>query len=274
MVGGWKIPAIVAGAAIVGLAGMSSLAGAEAAAGEAFLCHGVRAVRAPRGMPPLPSFHARVALAVLDRFSQPPMDVPHTVDLRRTALLCRPVAIEGAASSVGSYDFTMYAARPTRRRPMPPAPPPAIEEVPSPFGTVRLRTAKVATLAVPTIAADAGLPIGLPPDHFVCYDTRPLAAFAEARAARSVVVNGADGAQLLEIRKPQRLCVPASVRGGDPTAPKHAVDLVCFDVRVGRDAETRRPAPRDTELLATHNPFGSEVLKLGAGRQLCVGVAR
>jgi hypothetical protein len=81
-----------------------------------------------------------------------------------------------------------------------------------------------------------------------------------------------DGPRTVEVRKPVRLCVPASVRGEDTGAPKHPVDLLCFDARLARVEGESRPAP--SALLATRNGFGNEVLKVGTSRALCVPAAR
>lgn len=268
MLRGWQIPAILAGAAIVGFAGTSSPAGAELAGG-AFLCAEVRAAQAPRGLPPLPIFHPRVAVSVVDRFSRPSADDPHTLDLLRTAMLCRSVSLAGAEVPDQPYDFAVYRARRTRRRPMPATPPPLVADVAGPFGNVRLRINGVAALAVPTLTADADGAPGLPPEHFACYAARAMRVpGARVAVQRLVASHGTEG-QRITVRKPRRFCIPASVRGADPGAPKHAVDLLCYETRAARD-----PNARAADLIATRNAFGREVMKMGAARLLCVAVPR
>src|SRR6185295_9931272 len=69
---------------------------ARTIAGEAFVCATARSARATHGEPPLPTFHPRLGVAVVDRFSRPLADAHHTLDLRKPEAWCAPVRLDDA----------------------------------------------------------------------------------------------------------------------------------------------------------------------------------
>ena len=260
--------AAVLAIAVLGLLAVPRCAAARTTAGEAFVCAQARSARAARGKPPLPSFHPRVGVTVVDRFSRPLADEHHTLDLRKPEAWCRPVRLDDTEPVDDLRGLETYAARRTRRQP--PSPPfePVDEEIVGPFGTVALRITGNAALGVPTTATGAVGGTDTDLDHFSCYDVR---AADQRGRVRRVEVRSRDGRRLLDLRKPSRLCVPASVRGEDAGAPKHPLDLLCYDARPVR----QRGAPKEpAQLLATRNDLGHEVLRVESARQLCVWAAR
>lgn len=261
---------VIAAATLVTLAAVHASAAERFLPGDAFLCAEARPVRAARGAPPLPTFHPRVGVSVVDRFTRPVPSDRYTLDLRKPEVFCRPVRLDGEEVTNALSGLEAYAARRTRRKPAPPPLPVVSETVDTSFGTVPLRVGNVLALQVPTLATGSVGGGGPDRDHFACYDVRVGRGADVHRGVLHVEVRTADGRRTVEVRKPDRLCVPASVRGADAGAPKHPLDLLCFDARLARTAAAAGPA----DVLATRNAFGNEVLKLGAPRLLCVPAAR
>jgi hypothetical protein len=240
--------------------------------GDAFLCGDAKVPRATRGAPPPAVFHARVAVPVIDRFTRPLPSGRYTLDLRRADAFCRPVRLDEGELAAPLHGIELYEARRTRRKPAPPPLPRVTEVVESAFGTVRLKVGGIETLAVPTLAAGSvGGGANVERDHYACYAGRPeRVAGARLRPVRTVV-RTVDGPRTVDVRKPIGLCVPASVREDDPSAPKHPVDLLCWDARIVAGEGTPAPA---AEVVATRNAFGPELLKVAVPRVLCVPAAR
>ncbi len=248
------------------------LASARWLPGDAFLCAEAKPARAPRSAPPLPTFHARVGVAVVDRFTRPLPSKLYTLDLRKPESFCRPVRIDDEELTDALSGFEAYAARRTPRRPAPPPLAPTSEVIETSFGSAALRVAGVAALQVPTLATGSVGGSGPERDHFACYRARGERGGGAKRGVLRVEVRTGEGPRTVEVRKPVRLCVPASVRGEDESAPKHPLDLLCFDARVPRTRGARGAVAPET--LATRNVFGHEVLKVGSARLLCVPAAR
>ncbi len=240
--------------------------------GDAFLCGDAKVPRAARGAPPPGVFHARVAVPVIDRYTRPLPSGRYTVDLRRADAFCRPVRLDEAELTAPLHGIELYEARRTRRKPAPPPLPKVTEVVESAFGTVRFKVGAIVTLGVPTLAAGSvGGGASVERDHFACYQGRSERAVGERLRPFRTVVRTVDGPRTIDVRKPIGLCVPASVREDDPSAPKHPVDLLCWDARVVAGDDAPRPA---TEVVATRNAFGPELLKVAPPRMLCVPAAR
>ncbi len=260
------------GALCVAVAALPTTAAARVIPGDAFFCAEARQARAPRGAPPLPTFHARVGVSVVDRFTRPLPSERYTLDVKRAEAFCPPVRLDDGELVDALSGLEVYEARRTRRKPAPPPLPTVSETIESALGVVRLRIGTVAALGVPTLATGSVGGSGPERDHLACYQVKEERGPDTRRGALRIDVQTSEGVRAVEVRKPVRLCVPASVRGDDPGAPKHPVDLLCFDARLARDTRVAR-AP-GSELVATRNPFGHEVLKLGAARMLCVPAAR
>lgn len=254
------------------LAGIAAPAAGRVVPGDAFLCGDVTVPRATRGAAPPPAFHARVAVPVIDRFTRPLPSGRYTLDLRRADSFCRPVRIDEAELTAPLHALERYEARRTRRKPAPPPLPHVTEVVETAFGTVRLKLGSIATLAVPTLATGSvGGGGAAERDHFACYAGRPERTTGPRLRPFRTVVQTVAGARAVDVRKPIGLCVPASVREDDPSAPKHPVDLLCWDARLVPDDDAPPPA---AEIVATRNSFGPESLKVAVPRVLCVPAAR
>ncbi len=254
------------------IAARPELVRAGVGAGDAFLCVEARAVRAPHGAPPMPAFHPRVAVSALDRFTLPRAGERHTLDLARAEAFCWPVRLDDEEPSDPLSGLEVYDASRTRRRPPPPALPAVTEVLATSLGTVALQVDGVAALQVPTLATGGVGGMGPARDHFACYRVRRERGSGGRRGVVRVEVRDTDAIRTLEIRKPERLCVPANVRGNDPTAPKHGLDLLCFDARALRRGRDDHAAT--DPFVATRNAFGPEMLRLGAPRRLCVPATR
>jgi len=262
------------GAVVSALACVSS-ASARVIPGDAFLCAEAKAARASRGGPPLPAFHARVGVSVVDRFTRPLPSERYTLDLKKAEAFCPPVRLDAEDVTDPLHGLETYEARRTRRKPAPPPLPAVVETIESAFGVLQLRVGAVDALQVPTLATGSVGGGGPDRDHFACYQVKEERGPGSRRGALRVDVRTADGTRTVEVRKPVRLCVPASVRGDDSGAPKHPVDLLCFDARVARgDGE-----PRTTEstLLATRNcttPKALSIVSVTAGSGGGAGLRR
>lgn len=240
--------------------------------GDAFLCGDAKVPRAARGAPRPAEFHARVAVPVIDRYTRPLPSGRYTVDLRRADAFCRPVRLDEGELTAPLHGIELYEARRTRRKPAPPPLPQVTEVVESAFGTVRFKVGSIETLAVPTLAAGSvGGGANVERDHYACYAGRPERVAGERLRPVRTVVRTVDGLRTVDVRKPVGLCVPASVREHDPSAPKHPVDLLCWDARVVAGGDAPVPA---AEVVATRNAFGPELLKVAVPRVLCVPAAR
>lgn len=240
--------------------------------GDAFLCGDAKVPRATRGAAPPAVFHARVAVPVIDRFTRPLPSGRYTLDLRRADAFCRPVRLDDGELAAPLYGIELYEARRTRRKPAPPPLPRVTEVVESAFGIVRFKVGSIETLAVPTLAAGSvGGGANVERDHYTCYAGRPERVAGERLRPFPTVVRTVDGPRTVDVRKPIGLCVPASVREDDPSAPKHPVDLLCWDARVVPAGGAPAAA---AEVVATRNGFGPELLEVAVPRVLCVPAAR
>lgn len=255
----------------LGLATLAGRADARWLPEDALLCAAARAERAPRGAPSLPAFHPRVAVAVVDRLTRRSSTDLHTLDLRKAEAFCAPVGLDDAAPTSPSPGLEAYGARRTPRKPAPPPLPVVSERIDAGFETVALRIGGIAALRVPTLATGTVGDLTPDRDHFACYGVRHQRGARVRRGVLRVEVGTAAGRRTVELRKPVELCVPASVRGENADAPKHPLDLLCYDARLVRAAAEPPVFP---ELLATRNVFGPEVLRLGSPHLLCVPAVR
>lgn len=259
-----------AGAVLLALVAMATPATGRVVPGDGFLCADVRVPRSARGAGAPPAFHARVAVPVIDRFTRPLPSGRYTLDLRRAEAFCRPVRLDDDALTDPLHGLELYEARRTRRKPAPAPSLATTEEMESVLGPVRLRVGPIATLAVPTMATGSVGGTGATRDHFACYDARAERTGGARPKPFRTVVRTIAGIHTVEVRKPIGLCVPASVREENPSAPKHPIDLLCYAARlVGGDDPLAM-----AEILATRNVFGHELLKVGVPQVLCVPAAR
>ena len=74
------------------------------------------------------------------------------------------------------------------------------------------------------------------------------------------------GALTIDVARPTRLCSPVDVNGADPTAPGHAGQLLCFQIRTS--SGTPRFAKRSGLWLGSE--LGSEKLNVSSLEELCV----
>ena len=132
------------------------------------------------------------------------------------------------------------------------------------FGSIVLDLARRDVLMVPTAMSLAGPPAPLPLptiDHFQCYRTKR--AKGQPRFNR-IPVSVTDQLETVDITlvRPYRLCVPANKNGEDPTAPSHALLLLCYRSKGG---------PRfGTVEAQISNQFGPDGGTLIHRRELCV----
>jgi hypothetical protein len=134
------------------------------------------------------------------------------------------------------------------------------------FGTLTVDVKKPRSLLVPSaFSADEppSSPAGAFVNHFTCYDvdiTKRTPRFTR----RTVTVQTPSETVELELRKPERLCVPTNKNGEDPTAPDDRESLLCYETK-GDRGRGRSPTP-----VFVNNQFGSQAYRLDDRKELCV----
>ena len=245
-----------------------------------FSCYKVTAQRAPAGQPPFPRFTPRTGDLLEDAFGGDPL----AVDVSKARTICSPASVAGAAppAVLDAAHLEGYAI--TSSKTTPPQPPfrRSTHTIQNQLGTLALTVTGVASVLVPSAAAlgsgGAPPPAGALPDHFACYwvavakapaGQPPLPAFAPTTAA---VDDQLGGSVQVTLRKPTKLCLPASLNGGDPDAIGHTGHLVCYAARANAPAP---PQPRFTSVvLSTNDEFGDEVLRALKIAEVCLPSAR
>ncbi len=87
-------------------------------------------------------------------------------------------------------------------------------------------------------------------------------------SAKFVPVSGVQlidqfGPQTVDVVQPRTLCTPANKNGESPGAETHAIHLLCYDVKVGREH-------LDIPPVFTNDQFGPRELDVTKRSELCV----
>jgi hypothetical protein len=238
-------------------------------------CYRARPARAPRGEAPFPAFAARTGDVVVDGLSSSLPHDMHKLDLRRATAICSPANQDGLyPEALGHVEaLESYRARLTRAKPRQPSFGKSVHTVENEFGRARLELTAVAGVSVPTSVAEGSA--GAPPlgatslGHFKCYQARllddPASPFVPLRVS---LEDGIGGTRLYDVKRPVRLCAPASLNGSDAAAPTSPGHLVCYRVKLSSTKPPQsRPAP---QLVSTRSNLGEEVLEVRVLEELCV----
>jgi hypothetical protein len=193
-------------------------------------------------------------VSLIDRFG------PSTVDLIEARRLCNPADKNHEDPSapfdpehLTGYRIKQRAPRFARLRG---------KEIVNQFGTIVADLVKPDYLLVPSAKSLSGDP---PPlvdpgvDHFKCYKV----ARARARVP-GVAVDDQFGPLIVDIKKPQRFCVPVDKNGEGVQDP--GANLMCYHVRLA----TTSPPFTAPGLLFVHNQFGPDQFVVARPTELCV----
>ena len=192
------------------------------------------------------------AVAVADRFGS------GRVELDRPAALCQPSGepSDVPAAVLEGYGLGKWAGGRIGK---------TVNAV-TRFGRLRLRVATLESLLVPsavlpgTVSSSASRgvsPAGASLSCYAAHGPRPKGLRAR------VAVSDASGVHLLDVGRAARLCTPV-----DGLA---RAELVCFATRLAHTRPLRQP-PVTRRTMSVGNPFGSDALRVGAARELCVAV--
>jgi cysteine-rich repeat protein len=191
-----------------------------------------------------------------------------TVTVLRPGSLCAPASQSGndpTAPAHPDHLVTFKTARTSpgafvRRRGI---------RVRNDLGTLTLDVVKPERVAVPaatSLTDSPPLPTPPDPDHFQCY--KVARASGAPRFVPRLDVPLADRFQTVrvEVRKPLRLCMPVSSNGNDPSAPKHAGVLLCYQVKAVKGSPTFAPVSP----IFVNDQLGQRTAKVARLRELCL----
>jgi hypothetical protein len=235
-----------------------------------FLCHKAAPAKAPRGTPPFPAYVRRTGDVVVDAFASAAPEDRHQLDL------LAPIASCAAAgtSLAGSTHLHAYAAKLTKTDPRQPKLAKTVHTLENAVGRLRVRVDGIARLLSPAaLAPGAG---GAPPleagvlDHFKCYKVSVAREAGNQFEPITIALDDplTGGSRVLDLLGTSHLCAPASLNGGDPSAPDHAQHLLCYKARL---AKLDPPQRKDAKVrLSVMTVFGGEVVDAGTLAGVCL----
>jgi len=205
-----------------------------------FMCYELR--RQPR-------FAGRSGDSLADQFG------PSTVDVRDRKRLCNPADKNDEGILHPSEHLVAYTIRQTA---------PDFDTIRdirlvNQFGEIEVDLARPDYLMVPSLKFHLMMERGPAPfttDHFKCYDLR------RGRTRTTVNVTDQFGDLVVNVKRPERLCVPADKNGGGIQHP--ADHLTCYRVKT----DPRRLASGTPFLI--DNQFEQETVIVTGPRELCV----
>jgi hypothetical protein len=224
---------------------------------DAFTCY---AAKTDRSGPP---FGPVFGLQVADRFGSARADV------RKHDGLCMPVNVDGDDPTAPAHPDKLGGYLVRLRDAVPSAATRTAVPVHSALGTLRLDLKKIDGALVPA-AFDTTTPPGPPvppdPDVFTCYKAMVTPGDPKFAPLFGIAITDAFGPLTIDVARPTRLCSPTDVDGDDPTAPGHAGQLLCFQVRTS--SGTPRFVKRSGVFLGS--ALGDEKLNVTSLEELCV----
>jgi hypothetical protein len=240
-----------------------------------FLCYKAAEAKAPKGVPPFPSF-TPTTVSVTDQFRGP---IPY--DLTKDIELCNPANKNDEDPSAPGHAAHLvgYQAKVTSTHPPQPKFLKSVHTVQNQFGVLKLTLTAPDRLFVPSAKAlgtGGATPLTAAEtiDHLICYKASVAKAakgqppFPTFTPATALVTDEFGGPARYDLKKPTRLCAPADKDGGDPTAPGHVTHLVCYQAVLSK---THPPQPKfSKQTVSTNNQFGDDVLSATAVQELCV----
>ena len=131
------------------------------------------------------------------------------------------------------------------------------------FGSITVDLIRPDQLLVPTAIDHEGLPDASPSGTAMqCYHVEPSAGSPKFETIGGVEVTDGLETVRVDLVAPDRLCVPASVNGEDPSAADDTGDLFCYTTRSASSFGDVR--------VFTRNRFGTDEARLIHRRDLCV----
>lgn len=192
---------------------------------SAFTCY---RTRRSSGTPP---FVPVLGLTVEDRFWT------RDVDVARPVGLCLPTNFAGSDPAAVSYEDWLVAYRVNSSAGAPPFSRRVNIEVVNALGTTWVDAKRPDSGMAPT-AGDLVSPTTAPtppdPDYYSCYRVGKSEQTPRFRPIRGLAIEDALGALSIDVKRPTRLCSPASVNGINPAASEHATHLLCYQVRTSK----------------------------------------
>lgn len=189
--------------------------------------------------------------------------------VRRPRDVCTPASIGETVRHDPRTHLRTYAARPRDRR----AARGATESVRlvTQLGESMVQVGRLEGYAVPAATAAGGAPVALDPgqhtvDRFACYKVKIPREQRASVQPTTLLVSGAfvDPPALLSLKKPRRLCAPATTDDGPMRTPgRH---LLCYTLGPAPSARARRQHVLDT--------VASRVVDLGRPREACLLAAK
>ncbi len=202
------------------------------------------------------SFEPRKGETMADEFSSEAASVP-LIDLVKPGLLCIPASLDGAAAPVDA-SWEVYRARSDRAtRPFRTQ----VVEIENTLGRAELtigRVREVLTGSGVAIGADDAPP-AKSDRRYSCYR---VASKGEAPKHSVSVADDRGGSRDVLVTRPRTLCVPEI----ESPQQAHGGYLACYRASQAND---RLPV----QFAATANRFGSESLRLGGLRDICLPTA-
>src|SRR5207244_2569504 len=105
------------------------------------------------------------------------------------------------------------------------------------------------------------LPSPPDPDHFDCYKVKATAGTTRFEPVIALGTEDQFGLREVDVKKPSRLCLPANVRGANPSAVAHTNVLMCYRTKASL------PVP---STVFVNNEVGTGELQLKGVAELCV----
>jgi uncharacterized protein YjdB len=231
------------------------------------LCRSAQPARAPRGAPPFPAFTPRLGVTVGDALSHGASPPERLLDLETPDALC-----VGVGDGADVLPLAGYTAKPTGPRPR--RFQSRAHAMQTRFGIHQLRVTRGPDRVLfPAVWAPGTT---LPLAELVLANGGRFACYRVTRRGRPpmrplrVPLQTTDDTmpRMVDLLRPTRLCLPASINGDDPGAVIRDRGLLCFATHV--PTQTDRPRP-SRQLVAARTVLDPAVLKVGTPYELCVG---
>lgn len=224
---------------------------------DAFTCYRARRTS---GTPP---FVQVLGVTVEDEFWT------RDVDVTKPAGLCLPTNFAGSDPEAVSHEDWIVAYKVKGSEGAPSFVRQFNIEVVNALGTIWVDAKKPDYGMAPT-AGDLVSPPAAPtppdPDYFSCYKVGKSKQTPKFEPVMGVQIEDAFGTLTVDVKKPTRLCNPASVNGLTPGAADHPTHLMCYQVR------TSKQTPKFEKVSAIHttNVIGTGQMDAAKVAEVCL----
>lgn len=191
------------------------------------------------------------------------------VDLTKPAGLCLPTNFAGSEPDAVTHEDWLLGYKVRTSSGGPAFVKQVNLEVTNALGTTWV-DAKKPDLGMAPSAGDLVSPPASPtppdPDYFSCYKVGKSKGTPKFERVIGVTIEDQLGVLTVDIKKPSRLCNPASVNGLTPGSPNHPTHLLCYKVR------TSKQAPKFEKISAIHttNVIGTGQLDASKVSEVCL----